>query len=53
MMLQLLLTLNDEQLLLCGPTRVHLRGRLGETERDLSVTEGGGMIGEKWMKMTA
>lgn len=47
-MLQPLLTLHSQELLLCGPTRVHLRGRLTEGER-----EAGGKKEEKrGVKMT-
>lgn len=35
--LQPSLTLHCKELLLCGPTRVHLRGRLGEKELEIRM----------------
>lgn len=43
MMVQPSLTLHSQELFLCGPTRVHLRGRLRERERD------GERGGRKWV----
>lgn len=51
--LQPSLTLHCKELLLCGPTRVHLRGRLGEKELEIRMSEVGGRKqgGERGRKM--
>lgn len=52
--LQPSLTLHCKELLLCGPTRVHLRGRLGEKELEIRmrvrqvVGNKGGREGGRW-----